>query len=141
MAVYCFYLFDRTGTCLCYYEWNRSRSLQDASDDQKNMFGMLFALRNFSVKLSPDPAKGVPTFFVTDVYALHYFETPTGLRFVLITSHDCGSVDVTRHLTDIYAEVYVEYAIKNPLYVKGSKIDYELFLSKLDSYVRSLPCF
>lgn len=141
MTVYSFYLFDRVGTCLCYHEWKRPKAVQDASDDQKNMFGMLFALRNFSMKLSPDPAAGVPKYFVTDVYGLHYFDTPTGLRFVLTTGTDFGTADVTRHLREIYSDVYVEYAIKNPLYKKGTEIKSELFLTKLDTYVRSLPWF
>ena len=141
MTVYCFYLFDRTGTCLCYREWKRPRPVQDAGDDQKNMFGMLFALRNFSIKLSPDPNNGVPNYFITDVYALHYFETPSGLRFVLTTSNDFGSIDVVKNLREIYSDVYVEYAIKNPLYRRGTEIKSKLFLSKLDSYVKDLPCF
>lgn len=141
MAVFSFYLFDRTGTCLCYYEWKRTRPPQDISDDQKNMFGMLFALRNFSMKLSPDADRGIPTFFVTDVYALHYFETPTGLRFVLTTSNDFKGVDVSKALREIYDSVYVECVVKNPLYTRGSEIKSELFLTKLDDYVRALPCF
>lgn len=143
MPVYCFYLFDRAGTCLCYHEWQRAVAVHDAGDDQKNMFGMLFALRTFSIKLAPagSPLSGVPKFFKTDVYALHYFETPTGLRFVLTTGSDFGTVDVARHLREIYSEVYVEFVVKNPLYKKGTIIKSELFLSKLDAYVRSLPCF
>lgn len=141
MAVFSFYLFDRTGTCLCYHEWQRTKPPQDASDDRKNMFGMLFALRNFSIKLSPDAERGVPTFFVTDVYALHYFESPTGLRFVLTTSNDFKGVDVSNCLREIYDSVYVEYVVKNPLYKRGSEIKSELFLTKLGDYVQALPCF
>lgn len=141
MTVFTFYLFDRAGTCLVYREWKRAVKPADASDDQKNMFGMLFALRNFSQKLSPTPHSGMPNFFVTDVYALHYFETPTGLRFVLITSREFGGRDVVRHLREIYSEIYVEYVVKNPLYVRGAPITSHLFLQKLDTYVRSLPCF
>ncbi len=141
MGVFSFYLFDRHGTCLVYREWKRSVKAEDADDDQKNMFGMLFALRNFSMKLSPKPAAGMPRFFITDVYALHYFETPTGLRFVLSTTRDFGGIDVTRHLREIYSEVYVEYAIKNPLYVRGTPIKSPLFMLKLDAHIRALPCF
>lgn len=141
MAVYSFYIFDRTGTCLCYYEWQRTLQPADSSNDRKNMFGMLFALRNFSMKLSPDPSRGVPTYFVTDVYALHYFETPTGLRFVLTTSSDFGNVEIAKCLQDIYDTIYVEYVVKNPLYVRGAEIKSDFFLKKLDDFVRALPCF
>lgn len=141
MTVFSFYLFDRAGTCLVYKEWKRTVKAIDTDDDQKNMFGMLFALRNFSQKLSPNAQTGTPHFFVTDVYALHYFETATGLRFVLTTSRDFGGRDMVRHLREIYSDIYVEYAVKNPLYVQGTPITAPFFLQRLDSYVRSLPCF
>jgi trafficking protein particle complex subunit 1 len=141
MTVHSFYLFDRHGMCLCYREWSRTLKVHQPVDDQKTMFGMLFALRNFSSKLSPTPANGLPKYYATDVYALHYFETPTGLRFVLTTSKDFGAVDVARHLREIYADVFVDFVVKNPLYVRGTPILSELFLTKLDAYVQSLPCF
>lgn len=144
MTVFSFYLFDRTGTCLFYNDWKRSVQPQDLTDDQKNMFGMLFALRNFSIKLSPDcnkPDKGTPTYFVTDVYALHYFETLSGLRFVLTTSNDFKGVDVANSLQEIYDSIYVELIAKNPLYVRGSAIKSQLFKARLDAFVRALPCF
>jgi trafficking protein particle complex subunit 1 len=141
MTVHSFYLFDRSGTCLCYREWSRTLKVHRPVDDQKTMFGMLFALRNFSIKLSPTAANGLPKYYATDVYALHYFETPTGLRFVLTTSRDFGAVDIARHLREIYSDVFVDYVVKNPLYVRGTRIQSDLFLSKLDAYVQSLPCF
>lgn len=141
MTVHALYLFDRNGTCLCYREWSRALKVHSEEDDQKTMFGMLFALRNFTIKLSSTATNGTPRYFATDSYALHYFETPTGLRFVLTTSKDFGSVDIARHLREIYSEIYVEFVVKNPLYVRGSPIKSELFQSKLDAYVESLPCF
>jgi trafficking protein particle complex subunit 1 len=142
MTVHSFYLFDRLGTCLCYREWARTLSVHTPDDDQKTMFGMLYALRNFAVKLSPStPESGIPNYFATDVYALHYFETPTGLRFVLTTSKDFGNVDIARCLHDIYSDIYVEFVVKNPLYVRGAVIQSDFFLSKLDACVGSLPCF
>ena len=141
MTVYSFYLFNRDGTCLCYREWQRPKKVLDNFHDQKNMFGMLFALRGFAMKLCQDDAAGIPKYFVTDVYALHYFQTPTGLRFVLTTSRDFRSVNVTKHLAEIYSRVYVEFVVKNPLYIRGTPIKSQLFVDKLDAYIKSLPCF
>lgn len=143
MTVHSFYLFDRTGACLCYREWVRSLRVNKPEDDQKNMFGMLFALREFTTELSPAQTKaaGTPRAFATDAYALHYFETPTGLRFVLTTSPDAHQTDLVRHLREIYADVYVEYVTKNPLARRGAPIRSPLFLSKLETYIRALPCF
>ena len=38
-------------------------------------------------------------------------------------------------------QIYVEYAVKNPLCDLGEPIGSELFKSKLDEYVRALPIF
>lgn len=159
MVVYCFYLFDRSGTCLCYREWNRPRRMLDSAGDQANMFGMLFALRQFCMKLSPGQeeeaefigtagSRGLPRHFITANYALHYFETATGLRFVLTTSKDFrnedqrrSGLDLTRSLKEIWSEIYVNYVCKNPMHEPGSYITSELFLSKLDAYVKQLPCY
>lgn len=54
MTVFCFYLFDRSGQCLCRREWHRTRKVKDHAEQQKLMFGMLFALKNFCQKLSTD---------------------------------------------------------------------------------------
>lgn len=142
MAVYSFYLFDRSGTCLIYRSYARTLNVHGADDDQKTMFGMLFALKTFALKLSPSAApSGVPRYFATDAYALHYFETPTGLRFVLTTSTDFGAADIGRHLREIYADVYVEFVTKNPLARREDPITSPLFITKLDAYVKSLACF
>lgn len=181
MTVYSFYLFNRSGVCLIYNEWKRPHQVHSADDDQKHMFGMLFALRDFSIKLSSPPSpspspspslappssttkttsdtatpsqppstminiespgiQGLPKYFITDSYALHYFETPTGLRFVLTTSTDFGQLDVSKHLSHIYASIYVQYVVKNPLYTPFTPISIPVFSSKLDEYIRQLPCF
>lgn len=142
--MFSFYLFDRSGTCLTYKQWKRPRQVDDSDDDQKNMFGMLFALRNLAIKLAPQSGKsnkGIPKYFITDVYALHYFETATGFRFVLTTSSDFGDVNVSEHLAEIYASIFVQHVANNPLYVSGKPIDIPAFSTKLDEYVRELPCF
>lgn len=142
MVVYSFYLFDRSGSCLLYREWHRKLKSCEASDDQKNMFGMLFALRNLTAKLSPQQQQStLPKYFITDVYALHYFETPTGLRFVLTTSPDFGNVDISHFLSNVYENAFVHFVLHNPLYVRGAPADMPKFLNKLDQYVRQLPCF
>ncbi|OSX69063.1 hypothetical protein BU14_1909s0001 [Porphyra umbilicalis] len=141
MAVYCFYLFDRAGRLLCYREWSRARRTHAGEDDAKSMFGLLFALRNFCSKLSPSPLGGSPKYYITETYALHHHETPTGLRFLLLTSPDFGGADISRDLRDLYADAYVPYVVKNPLSVRGEVIRVPAFLGRLDSYVRNLSCF
>jgi len=113
--------------------------MKDATQDQKNTFGLLFALKNFCQKLSPTQPGGIVKNYSTDVYSLHYFESLTGLRFVLLTSR--GSGDLSGVLRDIYLNVYVDTVIRNPLYVPGKSIQSQLFLSKLDSSIKALACF
>lgn len=148
MTVYSFYLFDRHGTCLHYEEWKRPRGAMDGDGDgdRKNMFGLIFALRNMTAKLSsgddPNKRRGVPKFFITDVYALHYFETMTGLRFILTTSCDFDrNSDISASLAHIYARIFVPTVILNPLYTPGSPIETVAFSKQLDQYVRDLSCF
>ena len=39
------------------------------------------------------------------------------------------------------AQVFVEFVVKNPAYVLGEPIASELFIEKLDGFVRGLPTF
>mmetsp|Transcript_5611 Transcript_5611/g.16710 ORF Transcript_5611/g.16710 Transcript_5611/m.16710 type:complete len:138 (-) Transcript_5611:228-641(-) len=137
MTVNCFYLYDRTGQCLVYREWNRTRS---EKNHLKNMYGMIFELKKICSKLAAVESDA-PRYYVTSSYALHYFDTPSGLRLILLTSPDYGNSDISRVLRRVYVEVYVEYVTKNPLYRPGSLITSTLFLDKLDSLIRNLPCF
>ena len=47
-------------------------------------------------------------------YRLHYFESASGLRFVLTT--DLAATDMREALRHIYSQIYVECLTKNPLY-------------------------
>mmetsp|Transcript_22951 Transcript_22951/g.91820 ORF Transcript_22951/g.91820 Transcript_22951/m.91820 type:complete len:142 (+) Transcript_22951:66-491(+) len=141
MTVHCFYLFNRDGVCLHYAEWNRGRKVKNFDEHCKLMFGMLFELKNFCTKLSPRDAANPPKYYVTPYYALHYFDTSTGLRFILLTTPDFGNSDVARVLRRLYGEVYLDYVAKNPLYEPGSQITNKAFSKKLDAVVRNLPCF
>ncbi len=54
MGCFNMYILNREGTCLCYHEWRRPRPCDlPPEDDQKNMFGLLFALRTFAAALDP----------------------------------------------------------------------------------------
>ena len=39
------------------------------------------------------------------------------------------------------AQLYIEYAVKNPCYTCGEPIQLEMFKDKLDDYIRKLPYF
>lgn len=101
MTIYNMYIFDKFGTLMYYGEWNRvkqsgitreevrdlnHRAHPDSliilvfSQEAKLMYGMLFSIKSFVAKISPtDPKEGF-LFYKTNKYALHYLETPSGLK-------------------------------------------------------------
>jgi hypothetical protein len=151
MQIYNFYLFDRRGNCLYYREWQRSRTEIDTRQEQRNLVGLLFALKQLCKSLAPVNDDSLPVgtqlrhmprgpsnfcSYTTTKYQLHYFESSTGLRFILTTSPNAG--DLTRLLQRIYREAYVECAARNPMYRLGTAIVNEAFRKRLDAVIRSL---
>jgi len=49
----------------------------------------------------------------TAEYKLHYYETPTKLKFVMLTDTKTNNLRIALH--QIWANLYVEYVVKNPL--------------------------
>lgn len=67
------------------------------------MYGMLFSIKSFVTKISPlDVNKGFLC-YKTSKYALHCFETPTGLKFVVNT--DVGAQNIRDFLKQVYIQV------------------------------------
>ncbi|KAI5284969.1 TRAPP subunit bet5, partial [Ascosphaera acerosa] len=74
-------------------------------DDAKLIFGTVFSLRNMVRKLG-----GADDSFLsyrTNQYKLHYYETPTNIKFVMLTDVNAGNM--TLALQQIYVQLYVEY--------------------------------
>lgn len=142
------YVFNRSGVCLLYREWQRPLRTLDAQQDQKLLFGLLFSLRSFTAKMDPTSVDkgnlGAPLLpgqgcsfhsFCTNTYKLSFMECPSGIKIILITHPKIG--DLRESLRHIY-NIYVNYIVKNPLYVPGSSIKCELFNTNLDEYVKTL---
>lgn len=60
-------------------------------------------------------------------------------RFVLNT--DTTAASVKEFLQQYYAKVWVEYVVKNPLWMPGTPITSDLFKQKSDQYIRQSPFF
>ena len=75
----------------------------------------------------------------TAEYKLHYFETPTNLRFVMLTDPRIGNMRTVLH--QIWANLYVEYVVKNPLapveHAGGVGVANELFEGGLEGFMVS----
>ncbi|KAK4501954.1 hypothetical protein PRZ48_007764 [Zasmidium cellare] len=163
LQVYSFYIFDRHTECIYSKRWttpppsNPSAQSQRPSlpngtaatniaskratkddNDAKLIFGTIFSLRRMVRQLG-----GQDDLFLsyrTGEYKLHYFETPTQLKFVLLTDTRVGSMRTVLH--QIWATLYVEYVVKSPLapleHRKGEGVANELFEGGLESFMRSI---
>ncbi|RPB23983.1 snare-like protein [Terfezia boudieri ATCC MYA-4762] len=112
-------------------------------DDAKLIFGVVFSLRNMVRKLSTPDDNFIS--YRTNNYKLHYYETPTNLKFVMITDVKTNNLRVVLH--QIYVNLYVEYVIARNLYVLmlnnyiavehsgGEGVACELFELGLESFV------
>ncbi|EKX39292.1 trafficking protein particle complex subunit 1, partial [Guillardia theta CCMP2712] len=120
----------RNGVCLYYEDWHRVKRPKNLPEEQKLIFGLLFSLKGFLELFSRTgraPKLQVCLLLCsrvevmgifspccsTSTYKLHYYETPTGLRFILITDPPVPSL--RECLRQIYSHIYVEYVTKNPL--------------------------
>ncbi|KAJ7559875.1 hypothetical protein O6H91_04G106400 [Diphasiastrum complanatum] len=145
----CLYLYNRSGVCLHYHVWLRTHTTLSPQQDQKLMFGLLFSLKSFTSKMDPTSVHkgnlGVPQFagqgcsfhsFSTNTYKLSLMETPSGIKLVLVTDPKMG--DLRSALKYIYNNIYVEYVVKNPLYIPGQPFRCQLFNSALDEYAKTI---
>ncbi|KAK4936167.1 Trafficking protein particle complex subunit BET5 [Elasticomyces elasticus] len=158
MVVYSFYIFDRHAECIYKKRWPppsmsssgkiskpapqayvnggvSARSTLSAEDDAKLVFGTVFSLRNMVRKLGGDDDSFLS--YRTSQYKLHYYETPTNIKFVMLTDTKSGSMRIA--LQQIYVNCYVEYVVKNPLspveHPGGIGVNNELFEASLEQFV------
>ena len=82
------------------------------------------------------PEQGFYRYSCLPGYVLHHLETPTGYRFVLTS--DAAAGDLRGALWHIYSELFVGYALKNPLYTVGARVDSVGFVSETDAFLKSL---
>ncbi|KAI0879195.1 snare-like protein [Hypoxylon argillaceum] len=109
-----------------------------SADDAKLIFGTIFSLRNMVRKLGGDDDAFIA--FRTAQYKMHYYETPTNLRFALLT--EPGALSMRNVLHQIYINLWVEYVVKNPLspveHKGGEGVRNEMFELGLDKFIRGL---
>jgi trafficking protein particle complex subunit 1 len=73
----------------------------------------------------------------TAQYKLHYYETPTNTKFVMLTDTKSGPMRIV--LQQIYVNCYVEFVVKNPLspaeHPGGIGVNNQLFELSLEQFV------
>ncbi|KAI4177822.1 MAG: hypothetical protein Q9188_000033 [Gyalolechia gomerana] len=155
MVVYSFYIFDRHAECVYKKKWTprpnstgykgqQPNGLPDgasqpkalsAEDDAKLIFGTIFSLRNMVRKLGGPDDNFIS--YRTGHYKLHYYETPTSLKFVMVTDTKTNNLRIVLH--QIYVSLYVEYVVKNPLspieHPGGIGVNCEMFELGVEQFV------
>ncbi|KAM7207378.1 Sybindin-like family protein [Naviculisporaceae sp. PSN 640] len=167
MVIYSFYIFDRHTECIYSKKWlppsaaevapgggpntfpitngggggppgQRISNSNKASDDAKLIFGTVFSLRNMVRKLGGEDDAFIS--YRTGQYKLHFYETASNLRLVMLT--DTSAPSMRNVLHQIYINLWVEYVVKNPLspveHKGGDGVRNELFEYGLDQFVRGL---
>ncbi|KAI0180818.1 snare-like protein [Hypoxylon sp. FL1284] len=116
----------------------RRRKTNKSDDDAKLIFGTVFSLRNMVRKLGGEDDAFIA--YRTSAYKLHYYETPSSLRFAMLT--EPGALSMRNVLHQIYINLWVEYVVKNPLspveHKGGEGVRNEMFEMGLDRFVRGL---
>jgi trafficking protein particle complex subunit 1 len=73
----------------------------------------------------------------TAEYKLHYFETPSQLKLVMLTDTRVGNMRTV--LYQIWATLYVEYVVKSPIapteHPRGVGVANELFEGGLETFI------
>ncbi|KAI9010375.1 Sybindin-like family-domain-containing protein [Phycomyces nitens] len=86
-------------------------SMISIEEEAKLVYGVVLSLRNFVRKLSTSQDGFIS--YKTSTYRLHYYETPTGLKFVM--NSDPNTESLRAVLKQIYVQLYVEFVVKNGL--------------------------
>ncbi|KAL6069607.1 Trafficking protein particle complex subunit [Balamuthia mandrillaris] len=134
--LYNFFIYNRKGTCIYYQEWSVEKEEINLEEVKRNMYGLMFEMKRFIVKASPNGEATDYFSYTTDKYKLHCYETASGKRFVILTEPRVGSLK--EQLQTIYRDIFVECITKNPLYKDKEDIqDCTLFTEELAKYLQS----
>lgn len=152
MTIHSFFIFDRHCSCIYSREYSHT-SATDAgqinknndSDSSKLLFGLLYSLKNISSKLnmsSADSANFLRSFSTAN-FRIHYYESLTNLKFILISDTDTDTLQTVLH--ELYANYYLNTVSMNFLspvdFKEGERISNSSFITETDTYLRSLPLF
>ncbi|CEP10657.1 hypothetical protein [Parasitella parasitica] len=86
-------------------------SVISIEEEAKLVYGVVLSLRNFVRKLSGNQDGFIS--YKTSTYRLHYYETPTGLKFIMNSDPNTESLRMV--LKQIHIQLYVEFVVKNGL--------------------------
>jgi len=137
-GIYEFMIFGRAGMLLYRADYSKSSALV-LEDRMKLISGLIWSLRSFAKICMPEDKRAIQEFksFKTDYYKMHYFEVPTGLKFVILTKKT--NVELTPFLELLYASIYIPYVSRNVFYKIGTEIKCLLFDQELTKFMLDAP--
>lgn len=146
--IYSFYIFDRHCNCVYHRRFSQvdqgSVNTDNESDIAKLLFGVLYSLKNISSKLGDTESSfNYLKSFSSASFRVHFMETLTNFKFVLVTDHNIDNVQPV--LWELYSNYYVNNIAMNPL----SPVDFgpeqiitnQNFIAQTDQFLKSLPAF
>ncbi|KAI9221994.1 Sybindin-like protein [Blastocladiella britannica] len=109
-----------------------------STNDYLVLAGTFHSVHAISSRLAPaaapSPSSGIET-LEADTFTLTCHQTPTGIKFLLLTDPQQPQVDsLVRRVYDLYAD----YVMKNPFYTPEMPVRCELFDVHLAKYVKAV---
>ncbi len=145
-----FIIYDKVGECKFYYNATGEEKIEKEQERQKSMAGLIFSLISFSKELSKNApveegekdmdqilalqARKEFKSFTTGLYKTHLYDSPTGTKFVLVTSKT--TKEYTALLKEIYCTLYVKLVCMNYLHKPGSGITSEYFKERIKEIIQ-----
>jgi hypothetical protein len=136
--IYTLYIYNYNAKCLYYKEWNRRNQSELSTDEEQALvYGLVYSIKATLSRLAKTEQMAFT--YRTDIYRLHYYETATGLTWVMMTGLNVTSMqDVLQHM---YTQIYVPCVALNPLYVSGEPLKIQSFVQSVDRFVQNLAVF
>lgn len=144
MTLYSFYIFDRHCHCIYHREFlNDSVNRENESDISKLLFGVLYSLKNVASKLGDNSGSNKLNSFSNANYRIHFIETLTNLKFVLVSDNTVDNLQST--LWELYSNYYRNNIVFNPLSPIDFKPDQVIansnFINQTDEFLKGLPIY
>lgn len=97
--------------------------------------GTLHSVHALTTRLSPIEGSSGLEVLETSTYALHCFQTLTGLKFIVITDLRQFQTDVI--INKVY-QLFGDYVMKNPFYQLDMPVRCDLFDRRLGDYLSNV---
>lgn len=125
MTIYSLYIFNRKWFCVHYQAFNRSKSSNlTFTQEFKLVFGLLHSLRGISKKLGTSFANSDNfNAYSTNTYKLTYFESPTGIKFILLTDKHENTENTKKCLQNLYASTFYNFVVRTSTWLEISQIE------------------